>query len=153
MELFGGVGFVEDFAIARLAREALITPIWEGPANVQALDTLEVMFRKGALEPFLGEFVPALERVGTPSSRAALGALEETLARLRQADPEEAQWLAKESLRTLADVAITALLYGLAGTSGERYAKLAELYASRFLKGEEYSSWALSAPEVWGETP
>ena len=150
MELFGGVGFVEDFAIARLAREALITPIWEGPANVQALDTLEVMFRKGALEPFLGEFVPALERVGTPSSWAALGALEETLARLRQAEPEEAQWLAKESLRTLADVAITALLYGLAGTSGERYAKLAELYASRFLKGEEYSSWALSAPEVWG---
>lgn len=149
MELFGGVGFVEDFAIARLAREALITPIWEGPANVQALDTLEVMFRKGALEPFLAEFGAGLEKVGTEASRAALEALEQTLAWLRQAPPEEAQWLAKESLRTLSDVAITALLYDLAGTSGERYTKLAELYTHRFLKGEEYPSWTSSAPEVW----
>lgn len=142
MELFGGVGFVEDFAIARLAREALITPIWEGPANVQALDTLEAI-GKGALEPFLEEFGAGLDE-------GVLEALQRTLAQLRQASPQEAQWIAKESLRTLADVAITALLYDLARTAGERYARLAELYACRFLKGEEYPAWAASSPEVWG---
>jgi len=74
MELFGGVGFVEDFAIARLAREALITPIWEGPANVQALDTLEVLFRKGTAEPFLLEFTGRLKAVGSEEARLALSA-------------------------------------------------------------------------------
>lgn len=87
MELFGGVGFVEDFAIARLAREALITPIWEGPANVQALDTLEVLFRKGAAEPFLAEFAAKLEAVGGEEARLALNSLERTLRRLQSLSP------------------------------------------------------------------
>ncbi|WP_027891486.1 acyl-CoA dehydrogenase family protein [Calidithermus chliarophilus] len=153
MELFGGVGFVEDFAIARLSREALITPIWEGPANVQALDTLEVLTRKGAQEPFLAEFVPRLEAVGTEEARLALGALRRTLDRLRGLEPAEAQWHAKEALRTLSDAASVALLYDLEAAGGERYAKLAALYARRFLGGEEYPAWALKEPQVWaGET-
>ena len=34
MELFGGLGFLEDYAVARLHREALVTPIWEGTSNI-----------------------------------------------------------------------------------------------------------------------
>jgi hypothetical protein len=41
----------------------------------------------------------------------------------------------------LADAATVALLE-------ERYAKLADLYARRFLAGEEYPAWALADPEV-----
>ncbi|RIH83424.1 acyl-CoA dehydrogenase family protein [Calidithermus roseus] len=149
MELFGGVGFVEDFAIARLAREALITPIWEGPANVQALDTLEVLFRKGAAEGFEGEFVPRLEALQTQEARLALAAIERTLTHLRSLEPAQAQWHAKEALRTLADAASVALLYDLETVGGERYAKLATLYARRFLGGGEYPSWALEEPQVW----
>lgn len=148
MELFGGVGFVEDFAIARLAREALITPIWEGPANVQALDTLEVLARKGTAEPFMAEFMPKLEAIGSEESRLALSAIQKTLSQLQSLKPQEAQWHAKEALRTLADAATVALLYDLSG-AGERYAKLAALYARRFLNAEEYPSWALSDAQVW----
>lgn len=147
MELFGGVGFVEDFSIARLAREALITPIWEGPANVQALDTLEVLFRKGAVEPFLEEFLPMLEAVGTEEARLARLALQDTLARLQTLSPEEAQWQAKDALRTLADAATVALLYDLGFV---RHAKLAALYARHFLQREEYPAWAMWEKEVWG---
>ncbi len=146
MELFGGVGFVEDFAIARLAREALITPIWEGPANVQALDTLEVLFRKGAAEPFLAEFGARLEAVGSPEARLALAALQGTLDALQSLSPEEAQWQAKEALRTLADAATVALLYDL---NSERHARLAALYARHFLAKEEYPAWALREPGLW----
>jgi len=146
MELFGGVGFVEDFAIARLAREALITPIWEGPANVQALDTLEVLLRKGAAESFLAEFAAKLQAINTEESRLALSAMQTTLANLKP----EAQWHAKEVLRTLADAAIVALLYDLAGVGGERYAKLAALYAQHFLQHQEYPDWAFAEPEIWG---
>ncbi len=38
MELFGGIGFLDDFGIARLHRESLVTLIWEGASNIQALD-------------------------------------------------------------------------------------------------------------------
>ncbi|MCL6526221.1 MAG: acyl-CoA dehydrogenase family protein [Thermaceae bacterium] len=146
MELFGGVGFVEDFAIARLAREALITPIWEGPANVQALDTLEVLFRKGAAGPFAEEFLPRLEAVGSEEARLAHSALQGTLARLQTLSPEEAQWQAKDALRTLADAATVALLYDL---GSERHARLAALYARHFLQKEEYPAWAMREPQVW----
>ena len=45
---------------------------------------------------------------------------------------------------------VVALLYDLADHGGERYARLAELYARRFLRGEEYPDWAMQEPQVWG---
>jgi acyl-CoA dehydrogenase len=45
METFGGIGYLEERPIAKLVRDALVTPIWEGGANLQALDAREVMVR------------------------------------------------------------------------------------------------------------
>ena len=42
LECFGGLGFLEDYAIARWHREALVLPIWEGSTNIHALDAAEV---------------------------------------------------------------------------------------------------------------
>lgn len=149
MELFGGVGFLEDFAVSRLHREALVTAIWEGSSNIQALDMLEVMQKKGAHEPFLDEFLPQLERVETPPAKLASAQMQETLSELSALEPGQAQWHAKQALIRLADCAQVALLYNLAESGGERYAKLAELYAARFLLGEAYMDWALDDPDVW----
>ncbi|PRC52200.1 DNA alkylation response protein, partial [Mycobacterium sp. ITM-2017-0098] len=43
MECRGGNGYVEDFGMARLYREAPLMGIWEGSGNVSALDTLRAM--------------------------------------------------------------------------------------------------------------
>lgn len=157
MELFGGVGFLEDFAISRLHRESLVTVIWEGASNVQALDMLEAMHKKGAHHQFLAEFVPRLERAGTPAAALALRRLEETLAHLAGLDEPEAQWYGKAALDRLADTAQVALLYDLAEPGdrpgGERYARLAELYAAHFLNGEPYPDWALEDRQVWWPLP
>jgi alkylation response protein AidB-like acyl-CoA dehydrogenase len=149
MELFGGVGFMEDFAVSRLHREALVTSIWEGASNIQALDMLEAMQKKGAHEPFLDEFVPLLKGAGSPSAALALQELEKAFASLASLAPDQAQWLGKHSLERIADAAQVALLYRLAETGGERYERLAELYARHFLAGEAYPAWALDAPQVW----
>lgn len=149
MELFGGLGFVEDFAISRLHREALVTPIWEGGSNIQALDLLEAIVKKKAHEPFLAEFVPCLEQAGTPGAKLALEKINASLATMRNVSAQEGQWYAKAALTTLADAAQVALLHSLAGQAGERYARLAELYASHFLAGEPYPSWALEDREIW----
>lgn len=45
MEVRGGMGYLEEEPLAKLARDALVTPIWEGGANLQALDAREVMRR------------------------------------------------------------------------------------------------------------
>ena len=51
--------------------------------------------------------------------------------------------------RRLADVAQVALLYALAEEAGDRYAKMAALYAARFLDHQPYPSWVLSDKQVW----
>ncbi|HEX7976698.1 MAG TPA: acyl-CoA dehydrogenase family protein [Anaerolineales bacterium] len=102
MELFGGLGFLEDFAVSRLHRESLVTVIWEGASNIQALDMLEAIHKKHAHESFLDEFIPLLERAGTPEARLASVALEKTLAHLGALSPQEAQWYSKDALATLA---------------------------------------------------
>jgi putative acyl-CoA dehydrogenase len=40
MECLGGNGYVEDYVLARLYREAPVNAIWEGSGNVMALDLL-----------------------------------------------------------------------------------------------------------------
>jgi len=150
MELFGGLGFLEEFAVARLHREALVTHIWEGTSNIQALDMLEAMEKKHVHESFLDEFVPLLDKTGTPEARLARETVGKTLERLPSLSPEEAQWYGKDILTTLADVAQVALLYRLAEQGGaERYAKLAALYAHRFLRGEPYPGWAFEDELIW----
>jgi acyl-CoA dehydrogenase len=149
MEIFGGLGFLDDFGIARLHREALVTLIWEGTSNIQALDMLEAMRKKNAHEDFLDEMLPLLKRANTPEADRARQRLQETLTRLTSLAADEVQWFSKDALTTLADVAQVALLYDLAQHAGERYAKLATLYARRFIEHESYPAWALRDREVW----
>ena len=153
MELFGGLGFMEDFAVSRLHRESLVTAIWEGTSNIQALDMLEVMQKKGAHEPFLDEFMPLLDRARGEASSLAKKAVQETLAQISSLSPQESQWYGKYSLTRLADAAQVGLLYALAEIGGERYAKLAELYAEHFLASRAYPAWVLEDREIWWPLP
>ena len=149
MEIFGGLGFLEETQLPRLHREALVTSIWEGTSNIQALDMLEAMHKKSAHERFLDELLPQLRAATAPEAQITFNALDSALRRLAEQDGQVAQWYAKEALDRLADCAIVALLYQLAGTNGERYEKLASLYSRRFLAGEAYPHWALQEQVIW----
>ena len=46
LECLGGNGFVEEFVLARLYREAPLNSIWEGSGNVIALDVLRAITRE-----------------------------------------------------------------------------------------------------------
>jgi acyl-CoA dehydrogenase len=48
MELHGGNGYIEEYPIPRLMRDALVNPIWEGPANIQSLEVLKGLQRNGS---------------------------------------------------------------------------------------------------------
>jgi putative acyl-CoA dehydrogenase len=56
LECLGGNGYVEDFPMARLYREAPLNSIWEGSGNVNALDVLRALASEPqAVEAFLDE--------------------------------------------------------------------------------------------------
>jgi putative acyl-CoA dehydrogenase len=60
LECFGGNGYVEDFPMARLYREAPLNSIWEGSGNVNVLDVLRGMAREpGAWDAFRAEVLLA----------------------------------------------------------------------------------------------
>lgn len=48
MEMHGGNGYIEEYPMARLLRDALVNPIWEGSANIQALEVLKNLQKSGA---------------------------------------------------------------------------------------------------------
>ena len=48
MEVYGGIGTLQEYRVERWLREAMILAIWEGTSHRQMLDGLEVMQRKNA---------------------------------------------------------------------------------------------------------
>ncbi len=46
LELIGGNGYTSDYPVARLLRDAQVLTVWEGPANIQALELLRLLSPK-----------------------------------------------------------------------------------------------------------
>ncbi|HEX6446860.1 MAG TPA: acyl-CoA dehydrogenase family protein [Streptosporangiales bacterium] len=55
LECLGGNGYVEEWGMARLYREAPLNSIWEGSGNVNALDLLRALRDRATLDAFLTE--------------------------------------------------------------------------------------------------
>jgi putative acyl-CoA dehydrogenase len=96
LECIGGNGYVEESVLPRLYRESPINSVWEGPANIQALDLLRAMRR----EP---ESVAAVLR----EIELAAGVdarLDAAVASLRAdlADPDDAELRARTLVERLA---------------------------------------------------
>jgi putative acyl-CoA dehydrogenase len=53
VEMFGGVGYIEDSGIPRLLRDAQVFSIWEGTTNVLALDFLRAVDKEEAKRDFI----------------------------------------------------------------------------------------------------
>ena len=136
MELWGGPGFLHEYPVERWHREALITPIWEGTSNIQALDMLEAMARKQAHKPLMDD----LERLASEAQYHRLA--EAALAKAREAlelasDASRAEFNAKHILRLLGhSTAVLLLLHAARGTGDTAFELAAEVhYANRLAGG------------------
>jgi acyl-CoA dehydrogenase len=155
LECHGGNGYIEEYPMARLLRDAQVLTVWEGPENVLALDLLRVL-AKGGAEPLCQAIegalaaapLPADDRLGTgqtaPLSPADLDALAAArvavrtrldahlteLAQLTTATPERAQVAALRLLHGMADLLTAAYL--LAEATDQQGARIARLYCERF---------------------
>jgi len=121
LELIGGNGYTSDYSVARLLRDAQVLTVWEGPANIQALELLRLLTpRYGGWEQYNERMQKILERlphtVGNLS--AALQARlrdDSDAATITMRDEASAQRYARKLLHRLSQSFGFALLCEAAG--------------------------------------
>ncbi len=147
MELLGGIGFLEEYPVERLHREALVLPIWEGPSNIQALDMLEVLAKKKSHLSLLGDLRTLREGIHEAKDVAelAVNRVEEALAQLSSLSEEAAQFSAKDTLNVLGHGIATVMLLEIGDRLAiPRLTEVGRLYARHFVEGRPYPSDALN---------
>jgi acyl-CoA dehydrogenase len=123
IEIIGGNGYTYDHVTPRLLRDAQVMTVWEGPANIQALEVLRLVAGRypGAevfaarVELVLAASPPALDAVAAPI-RAALDDWREALAYMR-GDAAEAARHGRRLMALMADILAAALLLQAARSS------------------------------------
>jgi putative acyl-CoA dehydrogenase len=99
LECLGGNGYVEDWPLARVYREAPLNGIWEGSGNIQCLDVLRAVHKSPeSLAAVLAEIDPA--RGENPHLEVFARELKLDLARM--ASPEDAEPRARRLVERLA---------------------------------------------------
>lgn len=129
IEIHGGNGYIEQWPVARLLRDAQVNPIWEGGDNILCLDVRRAMLKEQAHLPFL-------ERLRTAATSPLVQERIEDLAKAIEAwhgAPDEARLYPLAQF--MADVYAAALLEEQAtwGLDDERKALVARLYAEAHL--------------------
>jgi acyl-CoA dehydrogenase len=148
MELHGGIGFLSEFPIERLHRESLVTPIWEGGSNIQALDMLEAL-SKGASQVLLNDLSSYETRIKEKSEVFGMcrRTIEETLGLLTRSSKQIVEFYAKDYLGKLGHSLAAIILLDLGNSlHSERFLLGGELYFCKFVRqnGEYLSEQALS---------
>ncbi|MEW5703239.1 MAG: acyl-CoA dehydrogenase family protein [Pseudomonadota bacterium] len=88
LQVLGGVGYIEDRESARIYRDALVHPIWEGTTNMLALDVLRAIEKEGADGALSAEMEKMAGNLSRNETRSIFEPLrkgmDETLAALRE---------------------------------------------------------------------
>lgn len=155
IELLGGIGYTEEYATARLLRDAQVLPVWEGTSNIQALELLRVLTGPANGAAILAarlavklEALPEALRDQSMPVRRLTATIEAGAARLA-GRPRHAQLLARELLEKTADALSAALLleeagHGLRAGDG-RAAAVARRYLARRLRAPRSAGKVASA--------
>jgi alkylation response protein AidB-like acyl-CoA dehydrogenase len=82
IEIHGGNGYIEQWPVARLLRDAQVNTVWEGPDNILCLDVRRGIERDGAHLPFLDRLRTATEQApsGDPDVAATVAGCVEDAA-------------------------------------------------------------------------
>ncbi len=126
LELIGGNGYTSDYPVARLLRDAQVLTVWEGSANIQALELLRLLApRYRGWEQYQSRIQAIVETASrgpgkisqAPCERGSTAIVEAVVVAMR--DEQSAQRYARKLLHRLSQSLAFALLCEAAsGTSG-----------------------------------
>jgi alkylation response protein AidB-like acyl-CoA dehydrogenase len=144
IEIHGGNGYIEQWPVARILRDAQVNPIWEGGDNILCLDVRRGMEREQAHLPFLERLeeaaghAPEGDAATADLVRRRIGDLREAIGRWQRLDRTTAEARLYPLARYMADVYAASLLLEQAGwerseLGTDRKALVARLYAGSHL--------------------
>ncbi|OUM84678.1 MAG: isovaleryl-CoA dehydrogenase [Bacillus thermozeamaize] len=84
IETLGGNGYIEEYVTPRLLRDAQVLTVWEGTANILALDLWRVIQKFRADEVFLQVMQREVEALTHPLSQAFKPGLKQSLQEIRE---------------------------------------------------------------------
>ncbi|HZU47710.1 MAG TPA: acyl-CoA dehydrogenase family protein [Mycobacterium sp.] len=142
IEIHGGNGYIENWPVARLLRDAQVNTIWEGPDNILCLDVRRGIERTQAHEPLLARLHDAAQvSDDDDTTRLVRGRIEDLDAAITawtklHGRVAEARLFALTQF--MGDVYAGALLteqaaWEQAARHADRKALIARLYAQRYL--------------------
>jgi alkylation response protein AidB-like acyl-CoA dehydrogenase len=140
IEIHGGNGYIEQWPVARILRDAQVNTVWEGPDNILCLDVRRAIERDRADQPFLARLRQALDRApdDDPATRDVVAARIDDVARAidawRSLDQTTGEARLYPLAQLMADVYAASLLLEQAGWEHEelgsdRGSLVARLYA------------------------
>ncbi|MGP4022696.1 acyl-CoA dehydrogenase family protein [Actinomadura sp. 3N407] len=144
IEVHGGNGYIEQWPVARILRDAQVNPIWEGGDNILCLDVRRAVERQDAHEPFLDRLTEAVRRAPEGDDATAdlvgerIGHVRQAIEKWRGLDRAVAEARLFPLAQYMADVYAAALLLEQAGweradSGSDRKALVARLYARSHL--------------------
>jgi len=153
IEIIGGAGYVEDHVCARLLRDAQVLPIWEGGANIQALEVLRLVTGDGSgfkawekrVETVLVSLPGSLAETATPLADA-LTACRAAVVEL-SARPAEGPRRARRLATVMAETLAAAALLEAAADSLSRGDARKMLVARRFVEECTSRPWTTTTDD------
>ncbi|WP_107947615.1 acyl-CoA dehydrogenase family protein [Lysinibacillus parviboronicapiens] len=132
IELHGGNGYIEDFVTPRLLRDAQVLTVWEGTANILALELIRLVEKFQAHELFVQVMQ---ERLASLSASPLLQIVSEQLEKLEEnlqifshLDEATKTFDAKRIAENMAHVYESVVAVEWADRFGGKYEKLADIY-------------------------
>jgi alkylation response protein AidB-like acyl-CoA dehydrogenase len=143
IEVHGGNGYVENWPVARILRDAQVNPLWEGPDNILCLDVRRGIERDQADVAFIERLRTALEHAPADDATvdvvaARVDDLATAIERWKALDRVTGELRLFPLAEFMIDVYAGALLVEQAGyeqreLGSDRKALVARLYARRHL--------------------
>lgn len=139
IELHGGNGYIEDFVTPRLLRDAQVLTVWEGTANILALELIRLVDKFHVHEMFVRVMEERLEKLDDhPLVEIVveqLAKLDSTLQTFSRLDDATKTFEAKKVAEQMAHLYESVVAVEWAQRFGGKYEKLADIYLE--------NTWAL----------
>ena len=139
VQVFGGMGFIEETGAAQFYRDARILPIYEGTNGIQAMD---LVFRKVILDEgqaALAYIAELEEHLGGESLAPLKAATQKIVALGRDKKLEDAAWMASPYLKLFGDWAGAAMLVRMEKAEGPEKLKELTAFYTQTLRGDIFS--------------
>ena len=139
MEINGGKGFLREFPMEKFHRDAIVTSIWEGTSNIQALDMLSLISKKRThikLKEILERTAGNIE--DTAEREMCRKLLDETFGKvIAYTEADKSQVFAKDILDSLSIITMKVNLSAISShTHSEYFAILNQIFTARHFSNE-----------------